>query len=192
MAPSKGIIVLGCFLLTSPVLPPALAPGRAIPALLSLSHPPCALISLHTLNWCCPARPGSFPGFVLSVESGEDSKSLSLCLSQGSQLTEHPSAQSWSCRLGPCPGCRAGNAPGIPGRGQVQCLPSVLPAAHTPRASPPSAHPTAERREQGMSVLAWDGAGLVPRSSLRLLSSHPHSVGEEAALCWGTGRSLKF
>lgn len=100
MAPSKGIIVLGCFLLTSPVLPPALAPGRAIPALLSLSHPPCALISLHTLNWCCPARPGSFPGFVLSVESGEDSKSLSLssCLRAPSSpsIPQHsPGAAGW-------------------------------------------------------------------------------------------------
>lgn len=58
--------------------------------------------------------------------------------------------------------CRAGNAPGIPlGEDGPLVYPQCFEAStlHTPRAGLPSAHSTAERREQGISTLDWDGAG---------------------------------
>lgn len=169
MAPSKGIAVLGHFLLTSPVLPPA--PGSAAPALLSLSHPPCALFSLPTLNWCCPARPGSFPGFALSVESGEDSKSLSACLrapSTPSIPQHHPGAAGWSLPsfLGSVVGWECS-------RGPREGTGAVFTLSASPRASPPCAHPTAEHREgEWQCCLGMEqGKGFVwiPWSSLWLL-----------------------
>lgn len=76
MAPSKGITVLGCFLLTSPVLPPA--PHRAVPALLSLSHPPCAPSPLLT-GAVLPVQEASQD--LLSPWSQERTASLSLPVS---------------------------------------------------------------------------------------------------------------
>lgn len=155
VAPSKGIAVLGHFLLTSPVLPPA--PGSAAPALLSLSHPPCALFSLPTLNWCCPARPGSFPGFALSVESGEDSESLSACL-RAPSTPSIPQAPSWSCRLVPalvpwiCGGL--GMLQGSQG-GDRSC---VYPQCFT-QGQPSLCSPHSRAQGRGMAVLPWDGAG---------------------------------
>lgn len=141
-------------------------PSPAVPVTPSL----CPVLPPHSqLVLSCTSR--KLPR-ICSLRGVRRGQQVPLCLSQGSHHAEHPSEKCSSCRLGPCPRsmvlmpcrdhCRAGNAPGIPvgedgPRVYPQCFfPSTL---HTARASPPPVYTTAGRREQGMLMLGWDGAG---------------------------------
>lgn len=149
VAPRKGITVLGCFLLTSPGLPPA----PAVPALLSL----CPVLPPHSqLVLSCMSR--RLPR-ICSLRGARRGQQVSLCLSQGchhamlSIPQQSPRAAGWVPALPPAAEAVQGsllgcNDPGGEDGPHVypQCsIPSTL---HTARASPPSVHSPGSRECQ--------------------------------------------
>lgn len=190
VAPRKGITVLGCFLLTSPGLPPA----PAVPALLSL----CPVLPPHSqLVLSCMSR--RLPR-ICSLRGARRGQQVSLCLSQGchhamlSIPQQSPGAAGWVPALTPAAEAVQGSLPGWNDPGgedgphvYPQC--SILSTLHTARASPPSVHSPGTGNVSAGSGWSRDRGGVGSWSSLWLLGSHLHPVGGEAAGYWGTGRS---
>lgn len=176
------------------------SPHLCFPLLLAVLPQPCC--PCHTLPVPCSPSPLS-TGAVLPVQeasqdllspwSQERTASLSLPVSG---LPAHRASLSTILELqaGPCPRSLdlwwAGNAPGVPGRGQELCLPSVL---HPGPALPVLTPQQSTGKGNGSAALGWSREKALCGS----LGAHcgccdPTCAGREAAGSWGTGRSLKI